>query len=253
MSHIDDSEARRKGRERADRLQAEYLEKGGDFTGWFEELYASAQGDAALVPWAGLEPHPALVEWMRRQPPPPKGTRAIDVGCGLGDNAAFLAKCGYETTAIDISPSAIEWAKKRHGEVADFRVADLFDLPEELRGAFDLVHEAYTIQSLPIEMRARVMAAIASLVAPGGRLLVITRARQDDTVAEGPPWPLSVAELAEFSRLGLKCSDFEEFIEEREDGRRIPHFLVVYEDPCQTSVRKGLLTTGGEKIDETRP
>ncbi len=232
MSHIDDSEARRKGRERADRLQADYLEKGGDFTGWFEELYASAQGEAALIPWADLEPHPALVDWMRRQPPPAKGARAIDVGCGLGDNAAFLARCGYRTTAIDISPSAVAWARKRHGEAADFRVADLFDLPQEMVGAFDLVHETYTIQSLPIGMRARVMAAIASLLAPGGKLLVICRSREDGTEAEGPPWPLCRAELAEFTRLGLKRSDFDEFIEEREDGRRIPHFLVVYEAPC---------------------
>ncbi len=231
MSHIDDSEARRKGRERADRLQAEHLEKGGDFTDWFEELYASAQGDAALVPWAYLEPHPALVDWMRQQPPPPKGARAIDVGCGLGDNAAFLARCGYETTAIDISPSAIEWAKRRHGELADFRVADLLDLPEELKGAFDLAHETYTIQSLPIEMRPRVMAAVASLLAPGGKLLVICRSRPDERVPEGPPWPLSLAELEEFERLGLRRVRLDEFVEERADGRRIPHYRMEYEKP----------------------
>ncbi len=229
MSGIDDSEARRKGRERADRLQAEHLESGGAFTDWFEELYASAQGDAALIPWADLEPHPALVDWMRRQPPPAPGTRAIDVGCGLGDNAAFLAKYGYDTTAIDISPSAIEWAKRRHGGVADFRVADLLDLPDDLRGAFDLVHETYTIQSLPIAMRSRVMAAIAALVKPGGRLLVNCRSRADGTEAEGPPWPLCRAELAEFERLGLHRVSLDEFVEERADNRRIPHFRAEYE------------------------
>ena len=229
---MSDEGVRKKARELVDRLQAERLKEGDDFTSWFEDLYASAGGDASLIPWAGLEPHPALVEWMRRQPRPTPGVRAIDVGCGLGDNAAFLAKCGYETTAIDISPSAIEWAKKRHGKVADFRVADLFDLPGDLRGAFDLVHETYTIQALPIGMRARVMAAIASLLAPGGRLLVICRSRPDGTEAEGPPWPLCRAELATFGRLGLKRLGFEEFIEEREDGRRIPHFIVVYENPC---------------------
>ena len=226
-----DEEARRKARELADRLQAERLKQGDDFTGWFEDLYATAAGDASLVPWASLRPHPALVEWMRRQPPPKPGARAIDVGCGLGDNAAFLAQYGYETTAIDISPSAIAWAKRRHGNVADFRVADLFALPDDLRGAFDLVHETYTIQSLPIAVRPRVMEAIATLLAPGGRLLVICRSREDGTEAEGPPWPLNRAELEEFERLGLEQLDFAAFVEEREDGRRIPHFRVVYRQP----------------------
>ena len=226
-----DEEARRKARELADRLQAERLKQGDDFTGWFEDLYATAAGDASLVPWASLRPHPALVDWMRRQPPPAPGARAIDVGCGLGDNATFLAHCGYETTAIDISPSAIEWAKQRHGDVADFRVADLFALPDDLRGAFDLVHETYTIQSLPIAVRTQVMEAIATLLAPGGKLLVICRSREDGTEADGPPWPLCRAELAEFERLGLEQLDFEAFVEEREDGRRIPHFRVVYRQP----------------------
>ena len=226
-----DKSAHERARALADRLQAERLKQGNDFTGWFEDLYATAAGDASLVPWASLRPHPALVDWMHRQPPPAPGARAIDVGCGLGDNAAFLAQCGYETTAIDISPSAVEWAKRRHGTVADFRVADLFALPDDLRGAFDLVHETYTIQSLPIAVRPRVMAAIASLLAPGGKLLVICRARPDEVEAEGPPWPLCRAELAEFERLGLKRLSFEEFVEEREDGRRIPHFRVEYERP----------------------
>ena len=227
-----DEEARRRARELADRLQAERLKQGDDFTGWFEELYATAQGDASLVPWASLRPHPALVDWMCRQPPPARGARAIDVGCGLGDNAAFLAQCGYETTAIDISPSAIEWARKCHGDVARFRVADLFDLPDDLRGAFDLVHETYTIQSLPIALRAQVMEAIAALLAPGGKLLVITRARPDGARADGPPWPLNRAELKEFERLGPERLDFEEFVEERGDGRRIPHFRVTYHRPA---------------------
>ncbi len=169
---------------------------------------------------------------MRRQPPPAPGARAIDIGCGLGDNAVFLTQCGYDTTAMDISPSAIEWAKKRHGDLADFRVADLFDLPEDLLGVFDLVHETYTIQSLPIAVRPKVMEAIASLLAPGGRLLVICRARPDGTEAEGPPWPLCRVELAEFDHLGLHRVNLEEFVEERADNRRIPHFRAEYQKLC---------------------
>jgi SAM-dependent methyltransferase len=231
MGDIDDSEERARGRERADRLQAEHLRKGREFTAWFEELYAGAGGDAALIPWADLKPHPALVAHMRKRGGPSCAKRALDVGCGLGDNAAFLAASGYDVTAIDLSPSAIAWAQRRHGASGvDFRVANLLEPPEELEGAFDFVNEIYTIQSLPPELRGRVIAAIASLLAPGGRLHLVCRSRPDDvTSPEGPPWPLSRLELEGFGRAGLRPLSFSAFDEKRTDGRVIPHFIAEYE------------------------
>ncbi len=216
----------------ADQLQAETKAKGGEFTDWFEELYARAAGDAELVPWGDEKPHPGLVEWMQQEPAGKSG-RALDVGCGLGDNAAFLVDQGFVVTGIDLSQSAIDWAARRFVDKGiTFRQADLLALPGELVGQFDFVHETYTLQALPKAMRPELFKAIASLLAPGGCLLVNTRSRAEDVVPEGPPWPLAKSELDAFGELGLHEKSIHEYEEQKEDGRQIPHLRIEYEKPC---------------------
>ncbi len=229
MSSATDAE---KAREIADRMQAETKARGGAFTDWFEELYAKADGDAALVPWGDQEPRQGLVEWMVGRPGA-EGAKALDVGCGLGDNAVFLERNGYDVTAIDLSKSAIKWAAKRFADSAvRFRQADLFDLPEDLVGAFDLVHETYTLQALPEEIRPKLFEAIADLVAPGGRLLVITRSRAEGEASDGPPWPLAKSQLDAFLSLGLRQLSLTKTIEVKPDGRQIPHLRIEYQKTC---------------------
>jgi SAM-dependent methyltransferase len=225
-------EDRQKAREIADRLQAERLAAGGGFTDWFEQLYANAAGDAALVPWADETPHPGLVGFFERQPVAGTG-RAVDVGCGIGDNAAFLARQGFAVTAFDLSPTAIAWAARRFaGAGIDFRVADLFKLPDDLLGAFNLVHETYTLQALPAAIRLLAFDGVASLLAPGGSLLVICRSREEAVEPMGPPWPLARSELARFEQLGLALVGLDSFEETTPDGRIIPHLRAHYRKPC---------------------
>ncbi len=225
-------EEQERARALADRVQAETEAKGGAYTDWFEDLYAGAKGDATLIPWADEEAHVALVEWMAEQPRG-EGKKAIDVGCGLGDNAVFLAQNGYEVTGIDLSQSAIDWAKKRFADSGvTFRQVDLFELPDDLVGQFDLVHETYTIQALPAEMRPELLKAIADLLAPGGQLLVIARSRPEDVVPEGPPWELAKSDLDEFLKLGLVEQSVHEFDEVRPEGRVVPHWRITWQKPC---------------------
>ncbi|MET7395879.1 class I SAM-dependent methyltransferase [Dactylosporangium sp. NPDC005572] len=100
--------------------------------------------------------------------------RAVVVGCGLGADAEFLAGLGWTTTAFDVSPSAVRTARERFPDSpVEYVVADLFALPEGFAGGFDLVLESMTVQALPRALRERAVAAVRSLVAPGGTLLVI--------------------------------------------------------------------------------
>ena len=123
------------------------------------------------------------------------------VGCGLGRDAEFIASLGFETVAFDVSDTAVRTARERHtGSTVEYVVADLLDLPPAWLGAYDLVVESLTIQSLPAQIRARATAAVATLVAPGGTLIVIAFARSEEAEPEsGPPWPLTREEIDAFA------------------------------------------------------
>jgi SAM-dependent methyltransferase len=172
----------------------------GEPLAWFEQLYAGA-GDASAIPWANLEPHPVLVDWLDRAQPEPG--RALVVACGLGDDAEELARRGFSVTAFDLAPSAIAWAKRRFPESSvSYVVANALELPPEWEAGFDLVVEIYTLQAIPAELRPAVGAAIVRCVAPGGTIVAVARRRADDAPpGAGPPWPLTEAELMGYLRM----------------------------------------------------
>ncbi len=136
------------------------------------------------------------------------GVDAVVVGCGLGDEAAELARRGCRVTAFDVSPTAVDWARRRFPDAdVDWRVLDLFDLPEDMAGAFGLVVEVRTVQSVAPDRRDDAMHAVASLVGPGGYLLATLLLATSDTAArtwEGPPWALAPSDLATYAMAGLE-------------------------------------------------
>ncbi len=177
----------------------------GDPTGWFDRLYGAANRGLVSMPWDREAPQPQLAEWLDGAAGDPVGRRAIVVGCGLGADPEYLSRLGYRTAAFDVSPTAISIALTRHpGSPVAYSVQDLFHLPAEWSNSFDLVVEIYTVQALPLSLRERAIAAVAGLVAPGGTLLVIQAVRKDgETDPDGPPWPLSRAEIDRFGAAGL--------------------------------------------------
>jgi len=160
---------------------------------------------------------------------PLAGLRALDVGCGLGDNAEALAAAGARTTAFDLSQKAIDWAKRRFPDSrVVYRAADLFAAPAEWRESFDLVHECYTLQALPADLIPRAAEALASFVAPGGRLLVIARACANAAAPAGPPWPLSRQSIGALAMDGLELANVEQI---EPPGEKL-HWRALYRRPA---------------------
>lgn len=214
-------------RERTKQIQEEYAEK-GDATGWFDALYKEAAGNNEKIPWADLEPNKFLRRWAEKTNLRGDNRKALVIGCGLGDDARFLSDLGFQVTAFDISETAIEWAKRLHADTTiDFHAADLFTPPSGWTEAFEFVLEVYTIQPLPLEMRPQTIDAISNFVAPNGRLIVVTRGREDDEEPLELPWALSRRDLSRFLENGLKQVEFEQMPGDEEPP--IPRFVVVYE------------------------
>ena len=190
--------------EQARRLAAESL-AADDPTGWFERLYVAAEDGEAVVPWDRETPNPLLARWAESRELDGAGRRALVVGCGLGRDAEYIARLGFDTVAFDIAATAVRAARRRHpGSPVRYVTADLLAAPPDWQEAFDLVVESLTVQALPDPPRRQAITQIGSLVRPGGTLIVIAVARDPaDGPGQGPPWPLTRAEIAAFATGGL--------------------------------------------------
>lgn len=113
--------------------------------------------------------------------------RALDLACGEGRNALWLAERGWNVTAVDYSGVAIAKARDRaalEGADVDFVCADLLDyLPAE--GAFDLVLVLYL--QLPADERRLVLARAEAALAPSGTFLLIGHDLTNMTDGVGGP------------------------------------------------------------------
>jgi SAM-dependent methyltransferase len=199
--------------EQANRLAAASL-AAGDPTAWFERLYLAAEDGDAVVPWDRGGPHPKLVEWTEARALEGRGQRALVVGCGLGGDAEHVAALGFDTVAFDVAAAAVRGARRRYpGSDVRYVAADLLDPPADWRDAFDLVVESMTVQSLPDPPRREAIARVAQMVAPGGTLIVIAVARDEADTVEGPPWPLTRAEVDAFATGGLEPVRIEDLVD----------------------------------------
>jgi 2-polyprenyl-3-methyl-5-hydroxy-6-metoxy-1,4-benzoquinol methylase len=122
------------------------------------------------LPWDIGKPQPVLVEFEHAG----RITgQVLDVGCGPGDNAIYLASLGYQVSGLDSSPTAIEQARARaaaRGVAATFSVADATQL-DGYDGRFDTVVSSALFHCLAPEQRRDHVAALHRVMRPGARLI----------------------------------------------------------------------------------
>ncbi|WP_434993434.1 class I SAM-dependent methyltransferase [Arthrobacter sp. Ld5] len=117
--------------------------------------------------------------------------RALDVGCGEGADAVWLASRGWTVLGVDVSEVALTRARAHAGALGDtitdhieWRHADLLDSPE-LPGDQDLVSVQF--MHLPDPDRARIFRQLAALVGLGGTLLIVGHDPSDRHTGVGRP------------------------------------------------------------------
>jgi methyl halide transferase len=95
---------------------------GKDGIDW-EQMYRDK-----FTPWDVKSPDSHLAEIVKNTPVKP--CRALELGCGTGTNAIWLARQGFTVTALDLSETALEQARKKDGaDACTFELADFFDDP----------------------------------------------------------------------------------------------------------------------------
>lgn len=132
--------------------------------------------------------------WLAETVTPLTPGRALDLGCGEGADAVWLAGQGWRVTAVDVSPTALRRAAQAAQEAGlaeriDFQRHDLSETFPD--GEFDLVSAQFLQSPLDFDRTTVLRRCAARAVAPGGRLIIVDHGAP-------PPWAHEMAHKHRF-------------------------------------------------------
>lgn len=143
---------------------------------------------------------------------PAAGRRAIELGCGTGTNAVYLAEQGWDVTAVDLAPQALEQAQRRTADAQRagrfaggaqpprFVVGDVTQL-DAITGPFDFVFDRGCYHCVRrAGLLGGYISTVRRLTVTGSRILIL--AGNPDAGEPGGPPKVTAAELmADFEKL----------------------------------------------------
>ncbi|MBL8398511.1 MAG: methyltransferase domain-containing protein [Candidatus Accumulibacter sp.] len=154
-----------------------------------------------VTPWEAGGVPAEFTEFIVGQPVGHRG-RALVPGCGSAWEAALLVRHGWQTTALDFSPAAIDSARIVLGEgwSGTLLCADFFAF--DAGSGFDLIYERAFLCALPPRCRAEYAQRMAELLRPGGWLAGYFFL--GDTL-KGPPFAIPPEQLDDLLRPAFVC------------------------------------------------
>jgi SAM-dependent methyltransferase len=132
------------------------------------------------IPWNAEEPPEALVNLVESGAVTP--CKALDLGCGIGNHAAYLAGKGFDVTGVDGSGEAIRLAREnaeRKGVSCRFVTADVLVDLGQLGETFDFVYDWGLLHHIYPEQREIYVANVHRLLNPGGKYLSVCFSESD--------------------------------------------------------------------------
>lgn len=154
---------------------------------FWTELYRDSKDG-----WELKAPAPALTDMLPRLKLPK--SRVLVLGAGRGNDAAFFAEAGHVVTAVDISPEAIREGRERYAHLPNIRwlEQDLFKIPHDWDGQFDLIFEHTCYCAIDPGQRDQLVRLWNRLLTPGGYLMGVffVMDRPDGPPFGGTEWEL---------------------------------------------------------------
>lgn len=122
------------------------------------------------LPWHSQSVPRALVGIAARL----RRGRALDIGCGAGTSAIYLAKQGFSVHGIDLAPQAIAIARQRATDesvAVDFQVGDALKLDD--KEAYDLIFDRGCFHHIPLHEKPRFISNVHRALKDGGTYLLL--------------------------------------------------------------------------------
>jgi SAM-dependent methyltransferase len=159
------------------------MEQGGamDLRAQMERIYSKP---LAEIPWNREQPPGLLVEFVESGRVSP--CRAVDLGCGAGHYAVWLARRGFEVTGIDLSAAAIAHAQRLArcaGALCRFVAADLLEPITEFDGGFDVAYDWEVLHHVFPGDRRRYVANVHRMLRAGAPYLSVCFSEHDRGIA----------------------------------------------------------------------
>lgn len=117
----------------------------------------------------GVKPSRMCLEILRLMPPQNKEISVIDIGCGEGKDAVFLARCGYKVSAFDVTDTGIEKTKRlaeKAGVYVDAFKANIMDF--RLEREYDILFSSGVFHYIPPELRGEIVENYQEYTAENG-------------------------------------------------------------------------------------
>jgi SAM-dependent methyltransferase len=142
-------------------------------------IYRAAGGDASRLPWHRDQPPALLPDALRAHRAGRR--RALDLGCGSGDHAVFMARHGYRVTAVDYLPEALEMAAatvahaERDGIIppGSVELVDSDVLAWDADEPYDVVLDSGCLHGMRGRQRDRYRRSLDTWMAPDASLVLV--------------------------------------------------------------------------------
>lgn len=136
---------------------------------FWNEFY---QNQARPVPFFANKPDENLVSYMENKQIPVG--KVLELGCGAGRNAIYLAKQGFSVTGVDLSDNALEWAKQRTQGTnlpIQWICANIFELDLQ-ENSFDFIYDSGCFHHIAPHRRITYLELIQKVLKPNGYFAV---------------------------------------------------------------------------------